>query len=135
LSALHAYVSQFFARNEEVVNPKVWRCMDETALIALGILVEESAREISGETGDLVFTEGVEVEEESLRDKSAREQTTERWEGSRVTYNSDDDGSVDFEENDGTDTDDEVMDDTSEVQRLHDGESRSLHMLDLHSAF
>lgn len=65
LSALHAYVSHFFARKEEgvgVEKQKLWRCMDETALIALGILVEESAREISGETGDLAFTEGVDGE-------------------------------------------------------------------------
>lgn len=32
--------------------------MDETALIALGILMEETAREVLGETGDLVFLEG-----------------------------------------------------------------------------
>jgi len=34
--------------------------MDESALIAFGILIEESAREILGQTGDLVFTEGEE---------------------------------------------------------------------------
>lgn len=32
--------------------------MDETALIAFGILMEETAKEVLGETGDLVFTEG-----------------------------------------------------------------------------
>ena len=31
--------------------------MDETALIALGILMEETAREVLGETGDLAFIE------------------------------------------------------------------------------
>lgn len=38
--------------------------MDETALIAFGILLEESAREMMGETGDLAFTEGADVDEE-----------------------------------------------------------------------
>jgi hypothetical protein len=32
--------------------------MDETALLALGILMEEATRDILGQTGDLVFTEG-----------------------------------------------------------------------------
>jgi hypothetical protein len=32
--------------------------MDETALLALGILMEEVCRETLGETGDMVFTEG-----------------------------------------------------------------------------
>lgn len=31
--------------------------MDETALLAMGILVEEAVRESLGETGDLTFTE------------------------------------------------------------------------------
>jgi hypothetical protein len=38
--------------------------MDETALIALGILMEETAREVLGETGDLAFLEGDEEGEE-----------------------------------------------------------------------
>ena len=32
--------------------------MDETALLAMGILIEEAAKESLGETGDLTFTEG-----------------------------------------------------------------------------
>tara|TARA_R110002003_G_scaffold97_36_gene8008 strand:+ start:3384 stop:3647 length:264 start_codon:yes stop_codon:yes gene_type:complete len=38
--------------------------MDETALIAFGILLEETAREELGETGDLAFTEAADEEEE-----------------------------------------------------------------------
>lgn len=37
--------------------------MDETALIALGILLDEGVREVLGETGDLAFTEGVREDE------------------------------------------------------------------------
>ena len=40
-----------------------YRSMDETALIALGILMEEAARDTLGRTGDLVFTEGEEFPE------------------------------------------------------------------------
>lgn len=34
------------------------RSMDETALLAVGILLEEAGREALGKTGDMVFTEG-----------------------------------------------------------------------------
>lgn len=36
--------------------------MDETALIALGVLMEEMCLESLGKTGDLAFTEGEERE-------------------------------------------------------------------------
>ncbi|KAI0394273.1 hypothetical protein F5Y17DRAFT_428353 [Xylariaceae sp. FL0594] len=39
------------------------RSMDETALIAFGILLEEASREALGKRGDLVFTEGMEARE------------------------------------------------------------------------
>lgn len=41
-------------------NRRDWKSMDETALLAMGILLEEATREVLGETGDLVFTEGEE---------------------------------------------------------------------------
>jgi len=40
--------------------------MDETALIAFGILLEETAREALGETGDLALTEAADAEEERI---------------------------------------------------------------------
>jgi hypothetical protein len=44
--------------------------MNETALIAIGILMEETAREVLGKTGDLAFTEAADEEEErALSDK------------------------------------------------------------------
>ena len=54
--------------------------MDETALIALGILMEETAREVLGETGDLAFLEG---DEEGGEVTSPR-QEEESIEGHRV---------------------------------------------------
>lgn len=52
--------------------------MDETALIALGILVEETAREILGETGDLVFTEAADEEENAEEEKGSTARNTTR---------------------------------------------------------
>jgi len=41
--------------------------MDETALLALGILLEEAAEEVLGERGDMVFVEGEETEKTQER--------------------------------------------------------------------
>lgn len=68
LSAIHAYISTLYSRNREPGIDRVWRCMDETALIAFGILLEETAREKLGETGDLAFTEAADKEEERALD-------------------------------------------------------------------
>ncbi|OTA70067.1 hypothetical protein K449DRAFT_393095 [Hypoxylon sp. EC38] len=81
LKAIHSYASHFYAalasntrgprRGEEVEEEEAFvrnvdeRSMDETALLAFGILVEEAGREALGRTGDLVFTEGV-VEVETV---------------------------------------------------------------------
>ncbi|KAF1998058.1 hypothetical protein P154DRAFT_267224 [Amniculicola lignicola CBS 123094] len=66
LSAIHAYISNFYARTEGKgkAGGKMWKSMDETALIAIGILMEETAREVLGETGDLAFLEGAEDEQQ-----------------------------------------------------------------------
>jgi hypothetical protein len=64
LSALHAYVSKLYSRIEGPGTEKAWKCMDETALIAFGILMEETVKEVLGETGDLAFTEAADEEEE-----------------------------------------------------------------------
>lgn len=69
LKALHSYSSHFYAalataddpdrgsgRAQENIDE---HSMDETALLAFGILLEEAGREVLGKKGDLVFTEGV----------------------------------------------------------------------------
>ncbi|KAI1501915.1 hypothetical protein F5X99DRAFT_181882 [Biscogniauxia marginata] len=77
LKAIHSYASEFYealaaqrgrdsepgkdaSRNPGVSNVDE-RSMDETALLALGVLLEEAGRELLGNKGDLVFTEGLEV--------------------------------------------------------------------------
>jgi hypothetical protein len=68
LKAIHSYVAQFYAalaerntggRDTGKLRGTIDdRSMDETALLALGILLEEGSREMLGRRGDLVFTEG-----------------------------------------------------------------------------
>jgi hypothetical protein len=66
LNALHAYIAKLYSRTEGLEMEKVWKCMDETALIAFGILMEETIRAELGETGDLAFTEAADEEEERV---------------------------------------------------------------------
>ncbi|PNS19027.1 hypothetical protein CAC42_6122 [Sphaceloma murrayae] len=58
LKALHGYASDFYARAAPLRGKWDWRSMDETALLALGVLMEETVRERVGLTGDLAFVEG-----------------------------------------------------------------------------
>ncbi|KAH6697201.1 hypothetical protein F5X68DRAFT_2872 [Plectosphaerella plurivora] len=62
LKALHLYSSHYYAalrRRSDVTSRGGIdeNSMDETALIALGILLEEAGRDVLGRRGDLVFTE------------------------------------------------------------------------------
>jgi hypothetical protein len=66
LSALHSYVSKLYSRVRVPEMEKAFRCMDATALIAFGILIEETAREKLGESGDLAFTEADEEGKRAL---------------------------------------------------------------------
>ncbi|QPH04822.1 hypothetical protein C2857_002160 [Epichloe festucae Fl1] len=69
LKSVHAYSSKFYGamerrhRREMPIRPGRRgideRSMDETALLAFGILLEEAGREILGRRGDCVFTEGL----------------------------------------------------------------------------
>lgn len=61
LKAIHTYTSDFYANATMDNGRSVWSSMDETALLALGFLLEETAVEALGETGDMVFVEGEEV--------------------------------------------------------------------------
>ena len=57
LKAIHSYAADFYNAmgDKGRVN---FLSMDETALLAIGILLEETADEVLGETGDMVFVEG-----------------------------------------------------------------------------
>ncbi|KAL1976621.1 hypothetical protein VTN31DRAFT_2903 [Thermomyces dupontii] len=61
LRAIHAFTADYYDQAfDEEDTSRDFRSMDETALIAMGILVEEMAKEALGETGDLILVEGVE---------------------------------------------------------------------------
>lgn len=70
LKAIHEYSSEFYGalnRGQGVLDSGRnldERSMDETALLALGILLEEAGREVLGRRGHLVFTEGAHVDRE-----------------------------------------------------------------------
>lgn len=58
LKAVHTYASDFYFSTSGEERSKVdTRSLDETALIAVGILLEEAVREALGENGDMVFVE------------------------------------------------------------------------------
>ena len=58
LKAIHAYASDFYGRAVKGKGKVDFESLDETALLAVGILMEEAAREALGETGDLAFVQG-----------------------------------------------------------------------------
>lgn len=78
LKAIHSYSSHFYAAHRTGPPPPGEanvdeRSMDETALLAFGILLEEAGREVLGRSGDLVFTEAAETQDDLSGDEMARE--------------------------------------------------------------
>ncbi|KAL6708660.1 hypothetical protein ACN47E_002356 [Coniothyrium glycines] len=66
LESIHAYISSLYSRLGEAQHPSTpWKSMDESALIALGILMEETAGQVLGSTGDLALTEAIDGVTES----------------------------------------------------------------------
>lgn len=63
LKAIHAYASDFYGSTALEDSRLDFRSLDETALIAIGILLEEAAAATLGDTGDLAFVEGAEDED------------------------------------------------------------------------
>jgi hypothetical protein len=99
LKAIHAYASDFYDSATTNRGQTDWGSLDETALIAMGILLEETAKESLGETGDLAFVEGEEiiphVDEQSSDTKatgvSSRKKPRSR---SRSVFGGEDDGDL-----------------------------------------
>lgn len=58
LKTIHAYVSDFYGSGVLENRELDWGSMDETALMAMGVLLEEAAAVKLGKTGDLAFIEG-----------------------------------------------------------------------------
>lgn len=63
LKALHIYSSDYYSKALGTQGDVSFESMEETALLAIGILLEEAAEHILGETGDMVLVEGEEIPE------------------------------------------------------------------------
>lgn len=87
LKSIHAYASNFYRYATTDGGKMDWRSLDETALIAMGVLLEEAADEILGETGDLALADG-----DNGLDEPTPEQPTfrvgSRWERSVLSETS-----------------------------------------------
>ncbi|RAK88383.1 hypothetical protein BO79DRAFT_148614 [Aspergillus costaricaensis CBS 115574] len=66
LEAIHAYSADYYDHATIDGGRDDYQSMDETALIAMGILMEEMAKESLGETGDMVLVEGEEIPTDEL---------------------------------------------------------------------
>ena len=58
LKEIHTFTADYYSRTTDNDPKGVYRTMDETALLAMGILLEESVAQVLGENGDLAFMEG-----------------------------------------------------------------------------
>ena len=72
LKAIHSYAADYYGRMGPGGGAVGWRSLDETALLAVGVLVEEMARGSLGADGDLVLVEG----ESSVEQVADRERST-----------------------------------------------------------
>lgn len=66
LKAIHAYASDFYANATSDGGKRDFKSLDETALLAMGILLEEAAAEALGKTGDLALVEDAREEENAV---------------------------------------------------------------------
>ena len=63
LKTLHSYVSEFYGKATANGGKYDFKSLDETALLALGYLMEEAAAEALGENGDMVLVDPGQSEE------------------------------------------------------------------------
>ena len=66
LKALHVYTSDYYKFATKSRGKRDWRSMEETALLALGVLLEETAGGVVGETGDLAFVESQDADNQTI---------------------------------------------------------------------
>ncbi|EFX02903.1 hypothetical protein CMQ_2832 [Grosmannia clavigera kw1407] len=126
LDEVHTYTSRFYEalaiRAEQrldrtqtgIVNARLLdeRSMDETALIAFGILLEEAGRHILGARGDLVFTEADD------EDDDESEETEGGGEGEEAESVHTTGRSVDSKEPKSADSEEEEREQAQKKQRL-----------------
>lgn len=91
LESIHAYSADFYDHATIDRGQEDYQSMDETALIAMGILLEEIAKESLGETGDLVLVEGEEISDsERLPSMRHKRRMSRKRESSTMVSSGDD---------------------------------------------
>lgn len=78
LKAIHTYASDFYSMATDDKGRCDFRSMNETALLALGVLLEEAAVEVLGETGDMALVEPEGLENIVLEERITRHQVKGR---------------------------------------------------------
>jgi hypothetical protein len=66
LKTIHAYASDFYAKVTTNGGESDWKSLDETALLAVGVLLEEAAAEALAESGDLALVESGREDDEII---------------------------------------------------------------------
>lgn len=84
LKAVHTFAADYYSRTAQDGGRSDSRTMDGTALLALGILLEEAVTQVLGKKGDMVFVEGEPTEAVSEEDQ----QTLPSRSGSRPSTRS-----------------------------------------------
>lgn len=67
LKTIHAYSSDFYANATSDHGKSDFKSLDETALLAMGILLEEAAVEALGKTGDLALVEAADEQDDDSK--------------------------------------------------------------------
>lgn len=84
LESIHVYAADFYEHATLDRGRDDYQSMDETALIAMGVLLEEMAKEALGETGDLVLVEGEEISDDGNEWRRSRRSRSRKRESSTV---------------------------------------------------
>ena len=83
VKAVHTYLADFYSTAMADDGQQATRSMDETALLTLGILLEEAAAQALGKTADLVF---VEPSQDRSDDEDVNEIYQYNGQGSRSVF-------------------------------------------------
>lgn len=84
LESIHVYAADFYEHATLDRGRDDYQSMDETALIAMGVLLEEMVKEALGETGDLVLVEGEEISDDGNEWRRSRRSRSRKRESSTV---------------------------------------------------
>jgi hypothetical protein len=98
LKAIHSYAADFYSSIAEEQGRYDFRSLDETALIAIGILLEEAVKEELGKNGDMVFVEPEGLEGGLEETNLTRYQVKGRVKPTRPPQQESDDDSLNDEE-------------------------------------